>query len=98
MSEAIVYVDTSEVREGALEDLKMAIKELADFVDANEPQLLAYNIYLSDDGTKMTVMHIHPIPHRWSTTWRWPDPYFAGSWTSSRCHRSASTAGLATRF
>jgi len=60
MSEAIVYVDTSEVREGALEDLKTAIKELVDFVDANEPQLIAYNIFLSDDGTRMTVVHMHP--------------------------------------
>jgi hypothetical protein len=59
MSEAILYVDSSEVREGALDDLKMAIKELVDFVDANEPQILAYNIYLSDEGTQMTVVHMH---------------------------------------
>jgi hypothetical protein len=60
MSEAILYVDSSEVREGALDDLKTAIKELVDFVDANEPQIIAYNIYLSDDGTQMTVVHMHP--------------------------------------
>jgi quinol monooxygenase YgiN len=60
MSDAIVYVDTSDVREGALERLKPAIKELVDFVDANEPRLIAYNVYLSDDGTRMTVVHVHP--------------------------------------
>lgn len=60
MSNAIVYVDTADVREGALEGLKPAIKELVDFVDANEPRLVAYNVYLSDDGTRMTVMHVHP--------------------------------------
>jgi quinol monooxygenase YgiN len=59
MSEAIVYIDTSEVREGALEELKAGIKELVEFVAANEPRLLAYNVYLSDDGTRMTVMHMH---------------------------------------
>ncbi|CAN5302170.1 hypothetical protein BH20ACT24_BH20ACT24_19420 [soil metagenome] len=59
MSEAIVYVDHSEVREGALEELKAATKELADFVEATEPQLIAYNVYLSDDGTQISVVHVH---------------------------------------
>lgn len=60
MSDAIVYVDTSDVREGALEQLKDGMKELAAFVEANEPQLIAYNVYFSDDGTRMTVVHVHP--------------------------------------
>jgi quinol monooxygenase YgiN len=60
MSDEIVYVDTSDVREGALEELKAAMKELVDFVEANEPRLLAYNVYFSDDGTRMTVVHVHP--------------------------------------
>jgi hypothetical protein len=60
MSDAIVYVDTSDVREGALEELKTAIKELVEFIEANEPRLLAYNVYFSDDGTTMTVVHVHP--------------------------------------
>jgi hypothetical protein len=57
---AIVYVDTSDVREGALEELKAGMNELVDFVEANEPRLLAYNVYFSDDGTRMTVVHVHP--------------------------------------
>jgi hypothetical protein len=60
MSNAIVYIDTAEVRAGALEELKSAIKELVEFVDANVPRLIAYNVYLSNDGTRMTVVHIHP--------------------------------------
>jgi quinol monooxygenase YgiN len=55
----IVYVDTSDVREGALEELKPAMKELVDFVQANEPRIIAYNVYLSDDGSRMTVVHVH---------------------------------------
>ena len=60
MDEAIVYVDTSEVRAGAIEDLKTAIKELVDFVDANEPRIISYNAYLSEDGTRINVVHMHP--------------------------------------
>jgi hypothetical protein len=57
---AIVYVDTSDVREGALEDLKAGMKELVDFVAENVPRVLAYNVYFSADGSTMTVVHVHP--------------------------------------
>jgi quinol monooxygenase YgiN len=60
MSDAIVYIDTADVREGAAEELKAGMKELADFVDANEPRLIAYNVYFSGDDTRMTVVHVHP--------------------------------------
>jgi len=55
----LLYVDTAEVREGALEKLKVAIEELVAFIEENEPQLLAYSVYLSDDGSQMTVFHVH---------------------------------------
>ena len=60
MSDLILYLDSSDVREGALDALKRAIRELVDFVEANEPRLIAYNVYLSEDGTKMTVVNVHP--------------------------------------
>jgi len=58
----IVYVDTSEVRRGCLEELKAAMTDLKEFVEANEPRLLAYHVYFSDDGSRMTVLHIDPDP------------------------------------
>ena len=60
MSDVILYVDTSDVSEGALDELKPAIKRLVDFVEANEPRLIAYNVYFSEDGTRMTVVSVHP--------------------------------------
>jgi hypothetical protein len=60
MSYVILYIDASDVREGALEELKPAMRRLAEFVEANEPQLIAYNVYFSDDGTRMTVASVHP--------------------------------------
>ena len=59
MSQPLIYVDTSDVREGALDELKSAIEELADFVEKNEPQLISYNAYFSDDGSQITVVHVH---------------------------------------
>ena len=60
MSLPLVYVDMSRVREGALEELKGAIGELAEFVDANVPRVLAYSVYFNDEGSEMTVVHVHP--------------------------------------
>lgn len=60
MSAEIVYIDSSEVREGALDELKAGLKDLVDFIEAKEPRLVAYNVYLSADGTRMTVVNVHP--------------------------------------
>jgi quinol monooxygenase YgiN len=59
MSEPIVYIDRSEVRDGKLDELKRAMRELAALVEANEPQLGAYRVYFTEDGTRMTVIHMH---------------------------------------
>jgi hypothetical protein len=59
MSQPLIYVDRSKVRAGALTQLKSAIEELADFVEANEPRLISYSVYFSEDGGEMTVVHMH---------------------------------------
>ncbi len=59
MSEPIVYVDNSEVRDGKLEELKTAMNDLVEFVEANEPELIAYNVYLNKDNTRVTVINVH---------------------------------------
>ncbi len=60
MAGALIYVDRSEIREGKLEELKSAVKELVDFVEANETRPLVYNIYVDEDTRRMTVVQIHP--------------------------------------
>lgn len=59
MSQPLIYVDTSSVREGALEELKAAVAELSDFVAENEPRLISYNVYFTEDSSQMTVVHVH---------------------------------------
>jgi hypothetical protein len=60
VSGPIVYIDSSEILEGKLDEVKSAIDELVDFVDANEPQLISYDFFLNQDGTLATVVAIHP--------------------------------------
>jgi hypothetical protein len=58
----LVYIDTSEVREGTLGPLRDAIGALAGFVEENEPRLISYSVYFSEDGRQMTVVHVHADP------------------------------------
>ncbi len=53
MSEPIVYIDTSELRQGRLPEVQAAMNELAAFVDGNEPQLISYEFYVRENGTRM---------------------------------------------
>jgi len=62
MPEPLIYVDRSEVREGALEDLKLALDDLVQLIDANEPAIVLYRVYFSDDARQLTVLQVHRDP------------------------------------
>ena len=95
MSDAILYLDTSDVREGALEELTSAVERLVEFVKTNEPRLIAYNVYFTDDGTGMTVVSVHPDAASLEYHLEVADRSSGSSWSSSRCPRSRSTASRA---
>lgn len=56
----IVYIDTSAIREGKREQLEVAMKNLAAFVEANMPRVISYGFFLDRDRTQMTVVAVHP--------------------------------------
>lgn len=60
MDDFVAYLDTSEVRPGKLEVLKTAMAELAAFVEQNEPRIISYSVFFSQDGSTMSVLHFHP--------------------------------------
>lgn len=62
MSQPLVYVDTAAVRPGKLEQLKAAIRELAEFVEENEPGLISYSVYFVEGANRMSVVHVHADP------------------------------------
>ena len=62
MSQPIVYVDVSTIREGRYAELEVAMKGLAAFIEANEPQLISYGMFLDDERRHMTVVAVHPDP------------------------------------
>ena len=60
MAEPIVYIDHSDIREGKLAEVKAGIRELVEYIDTHEPQLLAYGFYIDEAGSGMTLIAIHP--------------------------------------
>jgi hypothetical protein len=60
MPEPIVIVESLRVRSGQAESLQQAIVELCATVDAQEPRLIAYKVYVNDDATEVTVLNVHP--------------------------------------
>lgn len=58
--EPIICVDSSQIGEGRLEDVRSAIERLVAFVEANEQETIAYSIYVDEDRRRMTVVQIHP--------------------------------------
>jgi quinol monooxygenase YgiN len=60
VSEPIVIVDTSDIHEGKLDELRRAVAELAEFVEANETGTISYQVFFGDDDRQMTVLQIHP--------------------------------------
>ena len=60
MSEPVISLDTSLIRDGRLEELKGAVAELVEFVRSNEPRPIVYEVYFDQTGSRMTVVQVHP--------------------------------------
>lgn len=60
MTEPIVYIDRSRIRPGKTSELRRAIDELVEFIEAREPQLIHYGFYLDEGSSRMTVIAVHP--------------------------------------
>jgi hypothetical protein len=92
MSEPFIFIGTHTLREGKLEGFKKACRELVEVVEANEPRLIAFNIYVNEDGTEATVVQVHPDPDSMLFTCRWPASTSARPTSRSWRRRSASTS------
>jgi hypothetical protein len=55
-----VYIDHSDIREDAMDELRAGVRRLVEFIDAREPRLIAYGFYIDEVARKMTVVAVHP--------------------------------------
>jgi hypothetical protein len=60
MAGPFIFISQSRVKEGKLDDFKRGLREMAEFIQANEPRVIAFEAYLSDDETEVTGLQVHP--------------------------------------
>jgi hypothetical protein len=59
MPAPFVFVTTHRVGDGSLDELRTAAARYAQFVEANEPGMLAHCSYLDEDGRELSLVHVH---------------------------------------
>ena len=60
MVEPFIFIGTHTIKEGKLEDFKQHFGEFAKFIEANEPRLIHFELYINEDGTEVSVVQVHP--------------------------------------
>ena len=55
-----IFIATNRLKPGKLADESRRVPDLVDFIQANEPRLLAFNEYSNEEGTEVAVVQIHP--------------------------------------
>ena len=55
-----IFIATNRLKPGKLADERRRVPDLVDFIQANEPRLLAFNEYANAEGTEVAVVQIHP--------------------------------------
>jgi quinol monooxygenase YgiN len=60
MATPFIYVGTTSVKPGRLQALREQLSELVDFVETNEPRMIAFHTYLDEPGSKLTIVQVHP--------------------------------------
>jgi quinol monooxygenase YgiN len=60
MSGPFIFISKYRIKQGKLEDFKKYVKALVEAVEANEPRLIAFNLYANEDGTQASGIQVHP--------------------------------------
>ena len=60
MSGPLIYVGRYTIKSGNQEGARRRLAELVDFVETNEPRMIAFNTYLDRDGKAVSIVQVHP--------------------------------------
>jgi hypothetical protein len=60
MSGPLIFIATNKLKPGAFDAERQRIRDLAKFLRASEPRLIAFNEYVNDDRSEVSVAQIHP--------------------------------------
>lgn len=59
MSAPFIYTSTYEVREGRFDDARKSLAEHAEFIEANEPHMISFNVYGDEDASTISIVQVH---------------------------------------
>jgi hypothetical protein len=59
MSGPFIFIATNRLKPGKLDDERARVPGLVDFIEANEPRLIAFNEYVNEEGTEVAVVQVH---------------------------------------
>jgi hypothetical protein len=60
MPAPFIFIPTDRLTEGQLAAERDRAADLGSFIENTEPQLLAFNEYVNEDGTEVALLQIHP--------------------------------------
>ena len=60
MTAPLVHLITGSIKDGQLEAYRRFAQEHAEFAEMKHPGLLAFHLYLSEDGREVTSVQVHP--------------------------------------
>src|SRR3954465_5349416 len=60
MPSPFIFIATNRLRTGKLARERERVPGLVEFIEANEPRLIAFNEYVNDTGDEVTVVQVHP--------------------------------------
>jgi hypothetical protein len=55
-----IFIATNRLKPGRLDRERKRVSGLVEFIEANEPRLIAFNEFVNDAGDEVTVVQIHP--------------------------------------
>ena len=60
-----IFIATNRLKPGKLDAERNRVSGLVDFVEANEPRLLAFNEYVNEQGAEVAARFVPPRCCRW---------------------------------
>lgn len=60
MTGPFIYIGTTTIKSGKIDEARKRITELVDFVETNEPRMIAFHCFLDNEESKLTVLQVHP--------------------------------------
>lgn len=56
----LIVMFSYSIKPGKQEEARKRIAELVDFVETNEPRMIAFHVYLDEDSNTLGVVQVHP--------------------------------------